>query len=265
MALKLKMDGDKVVLDKGMPIVIDDEDNNAERPFDINQTVGTIRRLNGEAKAHREAKEAAEAALVNFKDLDPVKAREALEKVANLSTGELKTAAQVEEIKREAQKAAEKQVQDLQRSSAELLKKAEGERDSFKGALEGEKITNAFSTSPYIQGKIAVPPPLIQSHFGKNIKFEEGKLVAYDESGNKIYSKANPGELATFEEAVAILVDTSPYRNNLLKGTGSGSGAGAGAGGGASGDKQMTRSDFEKLDPGMRSTRMGEGYTVVDG
>lgn len=264
MPLKLKMDGDKVVLNNGMPVVIDEDDNNAERPFDINQTVGTIKRLNAEAKTHREGKEAAEQALTRFKDIDPEKAREALDKIGNLSKGELKTAEQVEEIKREAQKAADAKVAEIQKQNAEALKKAEGERDSFRAGLENEKITNAFATSEFIKNKLAVPTPMIQSYFGRNIKFEENKLVAYDESGNKIYSKANPGELATFEEAVNILVDTSPMRNSLLKGTGSGSGATGGTGSTGTGEKVITRAEFEKLDPGTKNVRMTEGFTVTD-
>jgi hypothetical protein len=42
----------------------------SEAPFDADGTVATIWRLNGEAKSHREAKEAAEAKLKTFDGIE---------------------------------------------------------------------------------------------------------------------------------------------------------------------------------------------------
>jgi len=61
------------VVADGKPVFVDEAGK--EIPFDSPGTVATISRLNGEAKGHREAKEAAEAKLKVFDGLDPAKAR----------------------------------------------------------------------------------------------------------------------------------------------------------------------------------------------
>ena len=61
---------------------------------------------------------------------------------------------------------------------------------------------------------------MVQSVFGKHLKIEDGNVVAYDAHGNKLYSKARPGEAADFDEALEILVDQYPYRDQILKGSG---------------------------------------------
>ena len=56
-----------------------------EAPFDGDATVATISRLNGEAKTHREGKEAAEGKLQAFAGIaDPAAAVKALNTVKNL-------------------------------------------------------------------------------------------------------------------------------------------------------------------------------------
>ncbi len=70
---KVDADGNLEKDDKGNPIYIANDGKEQSVLGD------TISRLNGEAKSHREAKEAAEAKLVKYKDIDPVKAAEAME------------------------------------------------------------------------------------------------------------------------------------------------------------------------------------------
>ena len=83
-----------------------------EAPFDADTTVSNIGRLNGEAKSHREAKEAAELRLKSFEGIeDGAAALTALTTVKNLGAGELKTAAQVQEIKDAAAKSARESVE----------------------------------------------------------------------------------------------------------------------------------------------------------
>ena len=59
---------------------------------------------------------------------------------------------------------------------------------------------------------------MVQSVFGKHLKVEDGNVVAYDAHGNKLYSKARPGEAADFDEALEILVDQYPYRGGTPPG-----------------------------------------------
>lgn len=262
MELKLDADGHVVVQD-GKPVY--KHTDGKEVPFDAAATVATITRLNSEAKGHREAKEAAEAKLKPFEGIDDAEsARKALETVKNLKDGELVSAGKVEEIKAAAKKAAEEQVAAAAKSHAEALKNAESERDRFKGDLYSEKIGGAFSRSKVISEKFAIPADLVQARFGSNFKVEDGKTVAYDAAGNRIYSRAKPGEIADFDEALETLVDAYPYRDQILKGTGaSGSGA-RGSNGLGGGAKTMPRSQFEALDPATKAAKMKEGFTLTE-
>jgi hypothetical protein len=84
------------------------------------------------------------------------------------------------------------------------------------------------------KAKLAIPADMVQARFGNAFKIEDGKVVAYDSQNNKIYSRARPGELADFDEALDVLVDMYPHKDSILKGSGaSGGGAGSGGGGGA--------------------------------
>ncbi len=62
-------------------------------------------------------------------------------------------------------------------------------------------------------------------------------------------SPANPGEPASFDEALAIIVQAYPHRDTILKGTGA-SGSGA-QGGGARvlAGRHVTRAQFLALSP----------------
>ncbi len=63
-------------------------------------------------------------------------------------------------------------------------------RDTTTGILYQEKIGGAFGRSKFVTDKIAVPPDMLQNTFGKAFKVEEGRVVAYGDDGNKIYSRA---------------------------------------------------------------------------
>lgn len=203
--------------------------------FDAPATIATISRLNGEAKSHREAKEAAETKLKEFEGItDPTAAKKALDTVKNLDDKQLVAAGEVEKVKAEAIKAVE-----------EKYKPVVEERDKLKGDLYGEKIGGSFARSKFISDKVAVPSDIVQARFGSNFKIEEGKVTAYDSSGNKIYSRAKPGEGADFEEALEILIDAYPHKDQILKGSG-GSGTGKQPGNGAIGNGGV---DMSKLSP----------------
>ncbi|WVM90955.1 DUF6651 domain-containing protein [Halopseudomonas pachastrellae] len=89
----------------------------------------------------------------------------------------------------------------------------------------------AFGRSKMIADKLAIPADLVQARFGQAFKIEDGKTVAYDGNGNKIYSHSRPGEIADFDEALEILVEQYPHRDSILKASGA-NGGGAPNGGG---------------------------------
>jgi hypothetical protein len=204
--VKLKLDdAGHAVLKDGMPVYTHDDGTDA--PFDVVKTLDNIKALRGEAKTHREAKEAAEERLKTYTGIDdPKKALEALETVGKLDAKRLIDAGQVDTFKAEINKAWETKYGAL-----------EQERDGLRGELYNEKVGGAFARSKFIAEKLVLPPDLAQAAFGKHFKVEGGKVKAVDAAGSPIFSKKSPGSEADFEEAVEILVDAYPRKDSILK------------------------------------------------
>lgn len=239
---------------KKLPVFITGD---KEAPFDADATVETIGRLNGEAKTNREAKEAAEKLIKGFTDAgitDATKAAEALKLVANIDAKKLVDAGEIEKVRSEISKGFQTQIDELT-----------GKLKTSEQVYQTERIGSEFARSKYITEKLAIPADMVQARFGNNVVLEGGKLFLKDNSGNKLYSRTKPGELADFEEGLPMLIEAYPYKDSILKGAG-GNGGGSQNGGnqGAGGKKTLTRSQFEALDPVARSTAMKEGASVVD-
>ncbi len=247
MKLKLTEDGKAVLSDKGLPIYV--RDDGTDVPFDALATIATITRLNGEAKSHREGKEAAEAKLKLFDGIEDAEAaRKAVELMKNIDESKLLSAGKVEEIKTAARRAAEEQVAAANKANAEALKAAEADRDKLRGELYGEKIGGSFNRSKLIADKFAIPADMVQARFGQNFKVEDGKIIAYDLAGNKVFSHSKPGELAEFDEALEVLVNAYPYKDAILKGANnSGSGARQSNGAAGPGGKTMRKSQYDAM------------------
>jgi hypothetical protein len=256
MALKLKLDAaGHVVVQDGKPVYIDDKDNK-EIAFDADHSVSTIARLNGEARGHREAKEAAEAKLKPFEKItDPAAALKALDTVKNLDDKKLVDAGEVERVKSEAIRAVEEKYAPTVSKVKEL-----------ESQLYGEKIGGAFARSPLLVGEKAIvniPADLVQARFGTHFTIKDGKVVATDAHGNQIYSRTKPGELADFDEALETLINAYPQKDSILKGAG-GSGSGAStSGGGSGGQKSMSRATFEQLSPEARAAEVKGGTLIT--
>lgn len=258
--MKLKLDdkGAVVVLD-GKPVYV--MDDGKEVPFDAPATRDTISRLNKEAQTHREAKEAAETKLKAFDGLDdPEKARKALETVRNLDDKKLIDAGEVEKVKQEAKAAFDEQLKATEKKYKPVVE----ERDSLKNSLHQEKLSTAFNRSKFIQDKLAIPIDLAQAKFGGAFAIDDtGKIRAKGPDGNLVYSRANPGNPAEFDEALEILVDAYPHRDNILKGTGASGGGAGGSGGGSGGKRQVTRAQFDAMEPAEKLKAAKES-TIVD-
>lgn len=255
--MKLKLDADgRVVVQDGKPVYV--HDDGKEVAFDAAGAVGTISRITDESKKYKERAQTAESAIKSFEGIEDAEAaRKALETVKNLKDGELVTAGKVEEIKAAAAKAAKEQVESAARASAERIKELEAKSGQLEGELYGEKVGGHFSRSKFVTEKLTLPSALAQKSFGDHFKVEDGKVVGYDATGNKIYSRSKPGELADFDEALETLVDASPFRDDIRRGTGnSGSGARDTNGGSGGNGRQMTRREFEGLDAAGKAKAM---------
>lgn len=183
----------------------------------------------------RSSREAAERAAKAFEGLDPEKAREALEKLKTVDLTKLKS---VEEIQREWE-AREKPLKDK-------LTQYEQSVLDLNNQLDSQMIGGAFGQSKFIKEKVAIPVRALTALYAKQFKREDGKVVAYDQNGNKIYG--DDGQPAAFEVALEKLVMSDPDKDNILKGSGAG-GSGARGGGGGGGNNGT---DYSKLSPAER-------------
>lgn len=263
MKLKLNEQGNVVVQD-GKPVYI--HDDGKEVAFDAPAAVSKIASLNSEAKGHRERAEGAESKLKVFDGIEDAEgARKALETLKNIDEGKLIAAGKVEEIKAAAAKAAQEQVAAANKAHAEELARTKSDLEKTTATLYAEKIGGSFNRSKFIADRSAIPADLMQARFGSQFKVEDGKIIAYDNAGNKIFSRSKPGEVAEFDEALETLVDQYPYRDQILKGSGaSGMGAQGGAQGvGSGGRKTITRADFAKLSP-TDQMKAGREMAITD-
>ena len=224
------------VNEQGLPLYI--HDDGKEVAHDAPQTVATISRLNGEAKTNRERYETAETSLKAFEGIDdPTAAKKAMETLKNFDDKKLVDAGEVEKVKAEAIKAVEDKY-------APIVQ----ERDAFQSQLHNELIGGGFARSKFIQDNIAVPVDMIQATFGKNFQIEGGKVVAVGADGQKIYSRARPGEVADFDEALETLVGGYQHKDSILKGNQSGGGGFQNNGGQNSGLKRGDMTAKDKSD-----------------
>lgn len=264
--MKLKLDANNnVVVQDGKPVYI--LDDGREVPHDAAATVARISALNGEAMSHRQAKEAAEAALKPFKDAgieDPAAAAEALQTMANIKTGDLTTAAKVQEIKDAATRSANEAVAAATRAAEEKQRALTEQNAKLTQDLNNHIVGGSFSGSKFIADKLAIPADIAQKVFGDRFKVDGGKLVPLDAAGNPIFSATNHGNHADFDEAIQVMVNQYPNKDMILKGSGASGGGATGGGAGAAGGKTITRAQFDSMDQGQRAAAFKDGAKVVE-
>ncbi|RZJ12065.1 MAG: hypothetical protein EOP39_04565 [Rubrivivax sp.] len=228
-----------------------------EAPFDGDATVATISRLNGEAKTHREAKEAAETKLQSFAGIaDPAAALKALTTVKNLDEKNLIAAG-------DRDKAVAEAVKSVEEKYAPIVQKA----GDLEGQLNSHLIGGAFAGSKFIADKFAATGPagveIARALFANRFAVEDGKLIAKDAQGNKLYSRTRHGELADADEAIELMVDSYPHKASLLKGSGASGGGAQGGGNGGGGKRSITRAQFEALGPSEKAAMATSKDTVI--
>jgi hypothetical protein len=251
--MKLKLDANgNVVLQDGKPVYI--KDDGTEVAFDVVGTTNTIANLNREAKTHREAKEAAEGKLAAYTGItDPAAALAALDTLSKIDQKKLIDAGEIDRVRNEIGKSFETKLSDVTTRAQAL-----------ENQLFAEKVGGAFTRSKFIAEKMAIPADLAEARFGKHFTLEDGKVVAKDANGNKLYSQANPGVYADFDEAIGMLVDQYPHKDHILKGSGaSGSGASSSVAAGG-GKRSITRAQFDALDPQSKASEIKGGTVVTD-
>lgn len=247
---KMTADGKGIELKDGNPVWV--EADGSEK------TLGgdTISRLNGEAKGFRERAERAETALVPFKDIDPVKAKDAIAKVTALGNKTLFESGQVDELTNQIKATFTGQMTELQ-----------NENGTLKSTVDNMRIDGVFANSEFINEQVAMPKDFFQAAMRKHVRVKDGKIEMVDANGNPIYSKKRAGEYADPDEALALIVENHPQKATILRDA-KHSGSGGGGGPGRSGQRTIKRSDWEAKPANERAadaTAMGKGeLTIVD-
>ena len=217
-------------------------DNNGEEfAFDAAQTYGKIQEQQREAKTNREAKQEMADKLKALDGVDPDKYQEALSALEKLDQKKLLDAGEVEKLKKE--------IEESYRSKYEPELESERKaRQELEQRYNGEKLASAFNGSQFIKESLAVPADMAKATFGDRFKIEDGKLVAYDQSGNTIYSRKNPGSPADFDEAISQIIESYQYKDSILKASNH-QGTGGEGGGGGGQKRTISRDQFQSMAP----------------
>lgn len=246
-----KKDGDTLATDDaGNPIWINGTN-------ELSVKGDTISALQGEAKRHRVAKEAAEAKLTGFEGIDDAEAaRAALQTVKDLKDGDLINKGKLDEVRGEITKQFETRISEANQT-----------RDAALSERDNTLLDSAFNASEFARDRLAVPIEMVRATFGNRFKVENGQVVAYDQSGNAIYSDKSAGELASFDEALEKTIGGYKHKDTILKAPDA-AGTGGGGGGGQRGrGRTLSRAQFAELSPPEQAefaSKIGSGTTLTD-
>lgn len=238
---KMSADGKTIEIKDGNPIWVDATGTEATMAGD------TIARLNGEAKANRIRAETAEATVQTFKDIDPVAAKKALDIVKNIDAKKLIDAGEVEKVRTEISGQFQTQLNEKDKALGSLQER-----------IDNMTVGNIFNNSSFVRDRIAVPQDMFEASFRQNFKVKDGKLEAYDKSGNRIMSRTKVGDYADPDEALEIMVDQHPQKAVILKANNNSGSGNNGNGGNNTGARVVRRADFEKMTPAQQASTSQE-------
>lgn len=213
--MKLKLDeSGHVVVKDGLPVYV--HDNGSEVTNDAAANVAKIKSL---ADQLEEAKKEAKTLATKYAGIeDPDAARSALQVVANLDSKKLVDAGKVDELLKERSAAAEKAWSEKEKNYTTTI----AEKESRIYRLS---VGNKFATSKVFDPKkLAITPRMAEALWGNRFKVEGDDIVPYDEHGKKVYSSERPGELASFDEAIASFIAADPDRDRYTLGVNNGGG-----------------------------------------
>ena len=227
MAYKLKLDeSGKVVVNNGKPVYL--KEDGSEIEFDMNEAFNKIHTLNEENKSRREKLSELESKLKEFGDLDPKKAQEYKALAEKLKNKKMVDDGEIEKLKAEIAQSYEAKATELQKQYEAKIQGLESNLSDKTNLLHNNILNNHFLNSKFVQEKIAIPADMLMSKFSQNFAIDEhGAIYAKDSSGNPVLSEEKLGTRADFDEALKMLVNKYPHKNDILKPSGTpGSGFG---------------------------------------
>lgn len=244
-----KMNGEHIVMENGNPVWVYSDGKEAAADFESALT--KINTLNSESASRRREITDLQAKLKPFEGIEKpeefvTEARKAMDTVKNYKDKQLIDAGEAERVKSEAVKAMQLKVDEAEKRASDASQ-----------SLHREMIGGRFARSKFIGEKLVIPADIAQAVFGTQFKIDGDKVVGLDASGNPLYSRVKPGEPADFDEALGMMVDAYPNKNQILKapgGPGGGSKAGDKGGGGGgtvvAGDDAAFLANLDKIASG---------------
>lgn len=256
MPMKLKFDKEgNIVAKNNLPVFT--LDDGTEQEMDVVATIGSLETKlaasEDEKQRHYDKNMKLAEQLKPFKGFDLKKANEALGIVKNLKDKELLDANGIEVVKKELTADLTKAFTEKETEMKNAF--AEERKDWETGNLGQEKIIrqlvidNKFATDPHFvavgetPAKSIYPAADAAKIFGKNfdVKMVEGKAICvakYDD-GKPIMSKVRIGDPADFTEAMSIIFDQHPHKEQISN---------TGPGGGPPGSRGNLSADGKKFE-----------------
>ena len=229
--LQLKTDdnGAVVLTDDGRPVFV--WPDGREEGVDVPGMYEKIKSLGRENQKYREEGKGLKEKFTLFKDIEDLAAwkTEADEALKAVKNKEVVDAEEFEKFKAGLKESYDTREKELEQSYRVKMDELTGALTDKDKSIRNLVVKGAFDRSQYISEKTVLPPDIAFATFGQFFEVEEQsgelKAVARNAKGDKIYSLANPGELASPEEAIAALINDYPYKDRILKGGHGGSGA----------------------------------------
>ena len=229
--LQLKTDdnGAVVLTDDGRPVFV--WPDGREEGVDVPGMYEKIKSLGRENQKYREEGKGLKEKITLFKDIEDLAAwkTEADEALKAVKNKEVVDAEEFEKFKAGLKESYDTREKELEQSYRVKMDELTGALTDKDKSIRNLVVKGAFDRSQYISEKTVLPPDIAFATFGQFFEVEEQsgelKAVARNAKGDKIYSLANPGELASPEEAIAALINDYSYKDRILKGGHGGSGA----------------------------------------
>lgn len=184
------------------------------KPSDVEaKLIKELMKLKEKAKAEEARAKELESKLSGI-DLDA--AKEALKKLEEAENKELERKGDYERLLAKQKEAAEKEKEAINAKLQEAIK----EREDLIRRTNDLSLTNAFSSSKFIQEKLALTPNKTRALYADHFEIVDGKLVAYDKpkgapSRTQIIDAS--GEAVSFDAAIEQIINADPDKDYLIK------------------------------------------------
>lgn len=218
MAYKLKLnEHNQVVLQDGKPVYISDDGN--EMAFDANEAFNKMHSLREESKGRRLDLEKAKESLKAFEGIDLELVKKNADIAEKFKEHEAVKNGELDKLKQELISTSERKLSETKALYENQINALTGERDGLLNSLNDNILNNHFLNSKYVVDKLQVPADMVKAMFGSKFKVdrENNNIYAVGEDGSPLLSEKKLGSVASFEEALEMIVKKYPHKDSILK------------------------------------------------